>query len=155
MTKVAMYTLSNLIPTFLSVKDQNHTPCIAQSQKWEKESVNEGSFVVKHGDTYYMTYSGNGYTNPEYGLGVATAKSPAGPWVKYENNPIFQFPETKSYGRLEGVGHSAMFIDKNGDMRIVFHAHKSPGVVHRVKCTSQLSNLPKAMNHRWSFHRTT
>lgn len=114
----------------LSVKDQNHTPCIAQSQKWEKESVNEGSFVVKHGDTYYMTYSGNGYTNPEYGLGVATAKSPAGPWVKYENNPIFQFPETKSYGRLEGVGHSAMFIDKNGDMRIVFHAHKSPGVVH-------------------------
>ena len=33
-------------------------------------------------------------------------------------------------GRLEGVGHSAMFRDKDGNLRIVFHAHKAPGKVH-------------------------
>lgn len=119
-----------LTDDLLAVRNADHKPCIAQSQAWETEAVNEGTFVVKHGDTYYMTYSGNGYTNPAYGLGVATASSPLGPWTKYENNPIFQFPVTKEYGRLEGVGHSAMFIDKEGKMRIVFHAHNKPGTVH-------------------------
>lgn len=119
-----------LTSDLLAVKDKNHTPCIAQSQAWEQDAVNEGSFVIKHGDTYYMTYSGNGYTNPGYGLGVATADSPTGPWTKYEGNPIFQFPKSKEYGRLEGVGHSAMFHDKEGNLRIVFHAHNKPGTVH-------------------------
>lgn len=110
--------------------DAEVVKCIERSQDWEQDAVNEGSFVTKHGDTYYMTYSGNGYTNPGYGIGVATAKSPMGPWTKYEGNPVFQYPANKVLGRLEGVGHSAMFRDKDGKMRIVFHAHKKPGTVH-------------------------
>lgn len=113
-----------------TIKGETFRPCIKQSQPWEFEGVNEGSFVIRHGDTYYMTYSGNGYTCPEYGIGFATSASPCGPWVKYEGNPIFQFPHTEEYGRLEGVGHSAMFLDKDGQLRIVFHAHNSPGKVH-------------------------
>lgn len=104
--------------------------CIERSQDWEKEKVNEGSYVTKYGDTYYMTYSGNGYDNPRYGLGVATAKSPLGPWTKYEGNPIFQFPENEEVGRLEGVGHSSNFRDADGNLRITFHAHNRPGTVH-------------------------
>ena len=122
--------VAELEPDLLTIKQSTLRPCIKQSQKWEFEGVNEGSFVTRHGDTYYMTYSGNGYTCPEYGIGVATASSPLGPWTKYEANPIFQFPVTEKYGRLEGVGHSAMFRDKEGNMRIVFHAHKRPGTVH-------------------------
>ncbi len=120
-----------LNPDLLTVApDAEVTKCIERSQDWEQDNVNEGSYVMKHGDTYYMTYSGNGYTNPGYGLGVATAKSPRGPWTKYEGNPVFQYPANDALGRLEGVGHSAMFRDKEGNLRIVFHAHKEPGTVH-------------------------
>lgn len=119
--------MAELEDDLTTVKENTITKCIGQSQPWEEGSVNEGSFVTKYGDTYYMTYSGNGYTDPTYGVGVATAKSPYGPWTKYEGNPIFQFPETEKYGKLEGVGHSAMFMDKDGNRRIVFHAHKIPG----------------------------
>ena len=122
--------VAELEPDFQTIKPATLRPCIKQSQKWEFEGVNEGSFVIKHDDRYYMTYSGNGYTCPEYGIGVATASSPLGPWTKYEANPVFQFPVTEKYGRLEGVGHSAMFRDKDGNLRIVFHAHKAPGRVH-------------------------
>jgi len=122
--------VAELEPDMTTLRLNTMTPCIRQSQNWEHDGVNEGSFVIRHGDTYYMTYSGNGYTSPEYGIGVATSKSPAGPWVKYEGNPLLQLPQTKEYGRLEGVGHSAMFRDKEGNLRIVFHAHKCPGTVH-------------------------
>jgi beta-xylosidase len=87
--------------------------------------VNEGSFVVKHNGTYYMTYSANSYESPFYGVGVATASKITGPWTKYENNPILQKP-----GDLVGVGHSAMFTDKEGKLRIVFHAHNSASKIH-------------------------
>lgn len=122
--------VAELDDDLMTIKENTLRQCIKQSQKWEFEGVNEGSFVTKHGDTYYMTYSGNGYTCPEYGIGVATASSPLGPWTKYESNPIFQFPQNREYGRLEGVGHSAMFHDKDGNLRIVFHAHRKPGEVH-------------------------
>ncbi|MBD5224771.1 MAG: family 43 glycosylhydrolase [Bacteroidales bacterium] len=122
--------VAELDDDLMTIKPSTLRPCIKRSQDWEFEGVNEGSFVTRHGDTYYMTYSGNGYTCPEYGIGVATASSPYGPWTKSDANPIFQFPVTEKYGRLEGVGHSAMFRDKDGQLRIVFHAHNSPGTVH-------------------------
>ena len=103
------------------------TPCIHVSQKWETvwPRVNEGSFVIKHKDTYYMTYSANSYESKYYGIGVATSGSINGPWVKYEKNPIYQ-----RVGNLVGVGHSAMFTDKEGNLRIVFHAHNHDGKIH-------------------------
>ncbi len=122
--------VAELEEDLMTIRPSTLRPCIKRSQDWEFEGVNEGSFVIRHGDLYYMTYSGNGYTCPEYGIGVATAPSPLGPWTKSEANPIFQFPVTQEYGRLEGVGHSAMFRDKDGLLRIVFHAHNSPGTVH-------------------------
>lgn len=101
--------------------------CINVSQPWEEiwPRVNEGSFIVKRNGVYYMTYSANSYESPFYGVGVATATNITGPWTKYEGNPIFQKP-----GNLVGVGHSAMFTDKDGKLRIVFHAHNSTTKIH-------------------------
>ena len=101
--------------------------CIGMSQDWEKvwPSVNEGPFVIEKDGTYYMTYSANSYESPAYGLGFATASSPAGPWTKYDGNPILQYP-----GGLQGVGHSATFTDKEGNLRIVFHAHADKEHIH-------------------------
>src|SRR5690606_16455562 len=79
--------------------------CICVSQDWEKvwPTVNEGAFVVKHKGIYYLMYSANSYESPNYGIGYATATSPMGPWTKYANNPILQFPDFKGE-TLEGVG---------------------------------------------------
>ena len=120
---------AQLEPDYITVRPETLTPCIERSQEWETESVNEGATVVKHNGKYYLSYSGNDFRNPAYGVGYATAESPLGPWTKYEANPILSFPETAEYGRLEGVGHSAMFRDKDGQLRLVFHAHNKPGEV--------------------------
>ena len=101
--------------------------CTRVSQDWERvwPTVNEGSFVIKHNGTYYMTYSANSYESQSYGIGCATAPSPFGPWTKYPDNPVLQKP-----GSLVGVGHSAMFCDKEGVLKIVFHAHNSTKAIH-------------------------
>lgn len=110
-----------------TIKTETMTPCIHVSQAWEEvwPRVNEGAFVVKHNGLYYLTYSANSYESPFYGIGYATAKSPMGPWTKYDKNPIFQKPEN-----LVGVGHSATFKDKDGNLRIAFHAHLDQNNIH-------------------------
>ncbi len=111
----------------LNIKEETLHKCINVSQAWEKvwPRVNEGPFVLKRNGIYYMTYSANSYESPFYGVGVATATNIYGPWTKYENNPVLQKP-----GTLVGVGHSAMFTDKDGQLRIVFHAHQGNGKIH-------------------------
>jgi beta-xylosidase len=119
--------VAELEANLLEIKKETLTPCIEVSQEWEKvwPTVNEGSFVIKHKDTYYMTYSANSFESPFYGIGVATAASPLGPWTKYEQNPVYQ-----NVGELTGIGHSALFKDKEGNLRIVFHSHNSPTALH-------------------------
>lgn len=119
--------VAELEESLIDIKPETMRKCINVSQDWEKvwPRVNEGSFVVKHKGVYYMTYSANSYESPFYGVGFATATAVTGPWTKYENNPILQKP-----GELVGVGHSAMFTDKEGKLRIVFHAHNSKTKIH-------------------------
>ena len=114
--------VAELQDNLIDLKPETMHPCIHVSQAWEEvwPRVNEGSFVIKHNGIYYMTYSANSYESPYYGIGLATATDIMGEWTKYENNPIYQ-----NVGDLVGIGHSAMFKDKEGNLRIVFHAHHS------------------------------
>lgn len=111
----------------MTIKTETLHPCIHVSQEWEKvwPRVNEGAFVTKYNGIYYMTYSANSYESPFYGVGCATATDIMGEWTKYPDNPLLQKP-----GNLVGVGHSAMFRDKKGDLRIVFHAHHDEKNIH-------------------------
>lgn len=111
----------------IHIKEGTMKKCIHVSQPWEKvwPRVNEGSFVVRRNGVYYMTYSANSYESQFYGIGYATATDIQGQWTKYESNPILQKP-----GDLVGVGHSAIFEDKEGNLRIVFHAHNSTEKIH-------------------------
>ena len=122
--------LAELKDNLIDLKPETMVKCINVSQPWEEiwPRVNEGSFVIKRNGIYYMTYSANSYESPFYGVGVATATSIRGPWTKYEGNPILQKP-----GSLVGIGHSAMFTDKGGKLRIVFHAHNSTTSIHPRK----------------------
>lgn len=110
-----------------SIKEETLTQCFAAEEPWELilPKVVEGPSVIKQGDMYYLMYSANGYTSQDYAVGYATSKSPFGPWKKYEKNPILH-----NYKGLVGVGHGAPFIDKEGKMRYVFHAHKSTTEIH-------------------------
>ena len=119
--------VAELEDDLINLKTETMRKCINVSQAWEEvwPRVNEGAFVVKHNGVYYMTYSANSYESPFYGIGVATATNVFGPWTKYDKNPIYQ-----NVGELVGIGHSAMFTDKEGKLRIVFHSHNSKTKIH-------------------------
>jgi len=109
-----------------TIKKETLKQCINTSQGWEniQGRINEGPFVVKHQGIYYMTYSANHFESPYYGVGYATSNSPTGPWTKYAGNPILQKPAD-----LIGVGHHSLFRDKEGNLKMVFHAHYSQQTV--------------------------
>lgn len=119
--------VAELNDDLLSIKTETMHPCIHVSQAWEEvwPRVNEGPFVIKRNGLYYMTYSANSYESPFYGIGYATTDNIMGEWTKYSENPILQKP-----GNLVGVGHSATFTDKEGNLRIVFHAHHDTTHIH-------------------------
>lgn len=100
--------------------------CINAADHWEdtKEvawKVTEGPTVLKNKGLYYMIYSANDFRNPDYAIGYATARSPAGPWTKFKGNPIISTQNTKE----NGTGHGDVFTDKKGEMGYVFHTHNS------------------------------
>ena len=95
--------------------------CFHATQSWEliQGKVNEGPNVIKNGSRYYLTYSGNDYRCQDYAVGYAyTSNIASGTWTKYGSNPIL-----RRWDDLYGTGHHSLFYDKEGQLRIVFHAH--------------------------------
>lgn len=111
----------------MTLKKETLRLCIQTSQNWEKiqGKVTEGAFVIKHKGIYHMAYSANDYQSPNYGIGGASANTIMGEWTKYSDNPLLQKPKN-----LVGVGHNSIFKDKKGNLKIVFHAHKSKTEIH-------------------------
>ena len=71
--------------------------CVYPTQDWENPTgtlarSTEGMTVFKHNSTYYMTYSANHYTDPQYGVGYATA--PHARAVDQERNQSHSCSET-------------------------------------------------------------
>lgn len=103
-------------------------------QEWEGRSAaqtgrrwNEGSFLMKQGETYVMTYSGNCFSGPDYAVGYATAAHPLGPYVKAAENPILQ-----RGGEITGTGHSCMLTAPSGEMLICYHGRTEKTGQNRV-----------------------
>lgn len=96
------------------------------NQDWEGLSSmsarsNEGMTVFKHNNIYYMTYSGNQYTDPNYGVGYATATKPLGMWTKYANNPILKNDIEQ---KVSGPGHNCIIASLDGtELFMVYHTH--------------------------------
>lgn len=104
-----------------------------QQAEWESRSVTsgevnrrwtEGSYLMKHNDTYYMMYSANFFGGKHYAVGYATATSPLGPFQKSETNPILQ-KNTESGGIVSGTGHNSVLKDRDGKMWCVYHGRTS------------------------------
>ncbi len=92
---------------------------------WEGAVV-EGPFVLRHGDYYYLFYSGGACCGREctYALGVARAKSMAGPWEKAPTNPILATNDT-----WRCPGHGSIVTDPQGRFWLLYHSYAQQGFV--------------------------
>ena len=97
-------------------------------QDWECRSGpewlwNEGPFVLKRNDRYYLMYSANFYAGRDYSVGYALAESPLGPFVKAAHNPILVSPTAE----ISGPGHNSVTASPDGsELFIVYHIHTDP-----------------------------
>lgn len=100
------------------------TLCITPDNSWEIAGGgfkwNEAPAVLKRGGYYYMLYSGNVYSSPNYAIGYATATTPFGPWTKYSGNPI-----VKKTATVSGPGHCSVTTSPDGQEQwLVYHTHQ-------------------------------
>ena len=112
--------------------DAEATRCLTPSQPWEGGRWNEGPAVLAHeradGRTVYvMAYSANGYFDPAYAVGYATADGPVGPWTKAAENPILARRDTPA-GPVSGPGHGSFLRRPGGagELLYVYHVHRRP-----------------------------
>lgn len=76
-----------------------------------KNGYNEGSWMNKYNNKYYLQYASPGTQYKTYGDGVYTSDSPMGPF-KYETYSPFSY---KPGGFIASAGHSSTFQDKYGN----------------------------------------
>ena len=103
---------------------------------------NEGSFIFKHGDTYYMMFSTNYWRGKHYAVGYATADNPMGPFTKAPDNPVLQ-----QEGDVYCTGHNMVLTMPNGDMYCVYHGRTAQtdsitGDAKRVAFIDKMEILP-------------
>ena len=82
---------------------------------WEGHLI-EGPFVTRHDGRYWMFYAGNDFSTPAYGIGVAVADHPLGPYVK-QGEPLL-----KSTKEWTAPGHASVAPGLDGEPRLFFHA---------------------------------
>lgn len=71
--------------------------------------------------TYCITYSCNYYQNEMYGVGIAFASSPLGPYKKYDSNPIISQDEEMP---IYSTGHGSL-VENDKGCYYFFHARDS------------------------------
>lgn len=87
------------------------------------ENLVEGAWLKKHGDFYYLYYSGDNCCgeNAHYAVLVARSKSPTGPFDKFRNKNGKPFILSKNKHWL-APGHNSVITDDNGQDWIMYHA---------------------------------
>jgi hypothetical protein len=95
--------------------------------EWNQNTTSswmEGSWMLKHKGTYYLTYSAAGTMNKTYAMGCYVSKSPLGPFTPQKRNPILRTTE----GLVTGTGHGCFFEDEDHSIW-VFYTIRA-GVAH-------------------------
>jgi len=88
---------------------------IANDLDWEGHLV-EGPFVWKQDGRYWLFYAANDFTDPAYGIGVAVADHPLGPFRKAQRALL------TSSRTWTAPGHPSVAEGPDGVPRIFFHA---------------------------------
>ncbi|TFI56862.1 glycoside hydrolase family 43 [Sphingomonas parva] len=82
---------------------------------WEGHLI-EGPWVTRQQGRYWLFYAGNDFTSPSYGIGVAVADHPLGP---YEKQPE---PVLRSGRDWIAPGHASVAQGPDGTPQLFFHA---------------------------------
>ncbi|HEX5259467.1 MAG TPA: family 43 glycosylhydrolase [Sphingomicrobium sp.] len=91
------------------------TIILANDQDWEGHLI-EGPFVTYQEGRYWLFYAGNDFSTPAYGIGVAVADHPLGPYRKQEK------PLLRSTQEWVAPGHASVAPGVNGKPQLFFHA---------------------------------
>lgn len=82
---------------------------------WEGHLI-EGPFVTRQDGRYWLFYAGNDFSTPSYGIGVAVADHPLGPYVK-QGEPLL-----KSTREWTAPGHASVAPGLDDQPQLFFHA---------------------------------
>ena len=82
---------------------------------WEGHLI-EGPFVTCQEGRYWLFYAGNDFSTPAYGIGVAVADHPLGPYTK-QGEPLLR--STKEW---TAPGHASVAPGLDGKPQLFFHA---------------------------------
>jgi hypothetical protein len=91
------------------------TIVLTNDQEWEGHLI-EGPWVTCQQGRYWMFYAGNDFGTPAYGIGVAVADHPLGPYVKQPE------PLLKSTRSWWAPGHASVAPGLDGSPQLFFHA---------------------------------
>ena len=83
--------------------------------EWEAHLI-EGTWVARHGGRHYLFYAGNDFSTARYGIGVAVADAPLGPYRKMPE------PLLRSTAEWWGPGHPSVAEGPDGDPWLFLHA---------------------------------
>jgi arabinan endo-1,5-alpha-L-arabinosidase len=88
---------------------------LANDLDWEGHLI-EGPWVTRQHGRYWLFYAGNDFGTPAYGIGVAVADHPLGPYVKQPE------PLLKSTSSWWAPGHASVAPGLDGEPQLFFHA---------------------------------
>jgi hypothetical protein len=88
---------------------------LTNDQEWEGHLI-EGPWVTCQQGRYWIFYAGNDFGTPAYGIGVAVADHPLGPYVKQPE------PLLKSSKTWWAPGHASVAPGLDGEPQLFFHA---------------------------------
>jgi hypothetical protein len=88
---------------------------LANDLDWEGHLI-EGPFVTKQDGRYWIFYAGNDFSTPAYGIGVAVADHPFGPYRKRPE------PLLRSSCDWWAPGHASVAPGVDGRPQLFFHA---------------------------------
>ena len=103
-----------LSPDGRSLEGDEHL-VLANDLDWEGHLI-EGPFVTRQNGRYWMFYAGNDFSTPAYGIGVAVADHPFGPYRKQPE------PLLKSTREWWAPGHPSVAPGADGRPLLFFHA---------------------------------
>jgi hypothetical protein len=91
------------------------TIVLANDLDWEGHLI-EGPFCTRQNGRYWLFYAGNDFGTPAYGIGVAVADHPLGPYRKRSE------PLLKSTREWTAPGHASVAPGLDGEPQLFFHA---------------------------------
>jgi hypothetical protein len=89
---------------------------LANDLDWEGHLI-EGPWLTRQQGRYWLFYAGNDFCTPAYGIGVAVADHPLGPYVKQPE------PLLRSTPNWSAPGHASVAPGLDGAPQLFFHAY--------------------------------